>query len=317
MPGEPHGHLHQAAVHRSDDEFLSTVLPFVQQGIEAGQPLLACLPPRKAALLRDASPDAGGITFLDQADVYANPATAVKQCREQLGHLRAQGAAQVHFVGELVDPGRTTPWGPWARYEAAVNHLYEGLPLWSLCTYDARTTPRPVLDDVVRTHPWLALPGGRHAPSAAFAEPLTFLETHAFDPAEGDLPSHTPTLALQGPYPEQARAAANRVSELAGLDRMRTGEFVLAVSESVTNALHHGKAPMWLHLWSEPGRAVATVTDAGGGPTDPFAGLTPAPRHPADGGMGLWIVHQVCDYVAMHRHDDGYSIVLVCGDRTT
>ncbi len=306
-------HFHEAAVYGSDDEFLSVLVPFLRQGIDAGEPTIACLPPSKARLLRRAFVDASSVTFLDAAAVYANPATAVKHYRDLVAHHTQRGARQVRLVGEIDNPGHLTPWGPWARYEAAVNHLFDDLPLWSLCTYDARTTPRPVLDDVLRTHPWLALPGGNHTSNTAFTDPLVFLETHVPNPTEVALPRRTPTVELRTPHPEQARDAAHRVGERAGLGEARTGELVLAVSESVTNAVHHGQPPVWLRLWAEPHRVVTTVTDAGDGPDNPLAGLAPAQRSRADGGLGLWIVHQVCDYVAMRRHEDGYTVVLVVG----
>lgn len=69
---------------------------------------------------------------------------------------------------------------------------------------------------------------------------------------------------------------------------------MIAVSEAVTNATCHGRPPVLLRIWSDRDRIVVTITDQGGGPTDPFAGLLPA------GGLGLWVTHQLCDQVT-HR----------------
>jgi anti-sigma regulatory factor (Ser/Thr protein kinase) len=70
--------------------------------------------------------------------------------------------------------------------------------------------------------------------------------------------------------------------------------------------------PARMRLWRAPDRLVVTVTDAGGGPRDPFAGLLPAGSG-ADGGLGLWIVHQSCSHVAMYRDPTGFTIRLTAG----
>ncbi|WP_396135249.1 hypothetical protein [Amycolatopsis sp. A133] len=56
---------------------------------------------------------------------------------------------------------------------------------------------------------------------------------------------------------------------------------------------------------------VVSVHDAGEGPTDPFAGLLPADR--TTGGRGLWIAHQICSQVTLHRDDTGFTARLVAG----
>jgi anti-sigma regulatory factor (Ser/Thr protein kinase) len=81
----------------------------------------------------------------------------------------------------------------------------------------------------------------------------------------------------------------------------------------VTNALVHGRAPVALCAWARPGRAVVTVTDHGGGPTDPTVGLAPVPRAPGEGGFGLWIAHQLCDEVTLHRTEGAFAIRLAVG----
>jgi hypothetical protein len=79
------------------------------------------------------------------------------------------------------------------------------------------------------------------------------------------------------------------------------GDLVLAVSEAVANAYRHGRPEVRLRIWRGDDRIVVTVTDSGAGPKDPFAGLMPM-GDGADGGLGLWLVHQTCSHVAMHRH---------------
>jgi hypothetical protein len=55
---------------------------------------------------------------------------------------------------------------------------------------------------------------------------------------------------------------------------------------------------------------VATVTDLGDGPIDPFAGLMPVPDT-CCAGLGLWLTHQFCSHVILDTTDDGFTICLV------
>jgi anti-sigma regulatory factor (Ser/Thr protein kinase) len=60
-----------------------------------------------------------------------------------------------------------------------------------------------------------------------------------------------------------------------------------------------------------PGNLVCTISDAGTGWDEPFAGYGPA--HGEDlshGGMGLWLARQLRDHVAIRREAAGVSVRL-------
>ena len=80
----------------------------------------------------------------------------------------------------------------------------------------------------------------------------------------------------------------------------------------VPNALTHGRPPVRFRLWSAPDRIVATVTDRGDGPADPFAGLLPV-SDTCSAGLGLWLTHQLCSHVTLDTTDDGFTIRLIVG----
>ena len=84
----------------------------------------------------------------------------------------------------------------------------------------------------------------------------------------------------------------------------------LDASEAVTNALIHGLPPVRLRLWTGPDRIVATVTDGGDGPADPFVGLLPV-TDTCSAGLGLWLTHQLCSHVTLDTTDDGFTIRLI------
>ena len=78
------------------------------------------------------------------------------------------------------------------------------------------------------------------------------------------------------------------------------------------NALIHGRPPVRFRLWSAPDRVVATVSDRGDGPADPFAGLLPV-TDTCSAGLGLWLTHQLCSHVTLDTTDDGFTIRLIVG----
>lgn len=309
------GFLHEAACYDSDDDFLSIAVPFLEDGLRAGEPTVVALGEGGSRLLKESIPATSGLSFLPD-DGYPRPASALKQFHELVRGYVFAGAEQVRIIGEVPHPGTGTAWEPWARYEAAINHALSGFPLWGLCVYDTRFTPAEVLTDVKRTHPMLATPDGGHVTNADYTDPATFLsgyEPRYIDPLERSAPA----VELLSPTPEAARKATAAEGGRSGLTAEEVEGLVMAVSESVSNGIRHGKPPVEFRLWAAPGRMVATVTDQGEGPNHPFAGLLPARQNPAEGGLGLWIAHQVCEQVTMHRTETGFTIRLVAGTRAT
>ncbi|AYF28661.1 MULTISPECIES: anti-sigma factor RsbA family regulatory protein [Micromonospora] len=305
------GYFHEAFVYDSDEELLAVALPFLLDGVAAGEPTAVNLDERNAELVRRALPPGAEVTFLPVGDVYARPSVALRSYRELLASYVAAGAAQIRMVGELPPVLLGATWDWWARYESAINHAYDDFPLWGICAYDRRGTPAHVLADVARTHPRVARPDGGHEAAGLYTEPTSYLTE--FRPAPADPVQRTvPLVELIDPTPARARAevrAADRgLLTPDGLDGL-----VIAVSEVVSNALRHGEPPVCLRLWRAPDRMVVTVHDRGSGPKDPYAGLLPA-GDGSDGGLGLWISHQSCDHVTYHRDAGGFTIRLTAGN---
>lgn len=300
------GYLHEAVYYSSDEEFLSVAIPFLRGGVEAGEPTIVSFEHHLDGLLRRELGGIEGITFQPYAAVYASPAIAIRRYRELLTRLVAGGAAQIRLFGEIPPFGLGETWDWWARYEAAVNAAYDEFPLWSMCAYDLRVTPEHVLADVARTHRQSVGPGDVRSPSETYAGAVAFLSDPrpiAADPVE----SSVPRVDLADPLPGLARRALAPVAaEFLRQDRL--DDFLVAVSEIVTNAIEHGRPSVRLRCWATPARVVATVADRGDGPTDPFAGLLPAAKAP-HGGLGLWLAHQLCDHVTFGPLSDGGFVV--------
>lgn len=311
------GYLHEAVYYASDDDLLAVVVPFVLDGVAAAEPTIVSLGERNTELVRAALPAgaAGKVEYRTLTDMYPRPASAIRSYRKLLAEHTAAGAPQIRIFGELPERAFGATWDWWARYESAVNHAYAEFPLWSMCAYDTRTTPVPVLEDVARTHPSVALPGDGNAPSEGYVEPREFLLANR-PPVPDPLQRTTPVLQLVNPVPADARTMLAKLNHSGGhavLTEPKLADLQIAVTETVTNAMNHGRPPVLLRCWVGADRVVVTVTDRGPGPTDPFAGLQAAAHAPV-GGLGMWLTHQLCDHVALHRDDEGFTIRLTSGN---
>ncbi|MGH3836103.1 MAG: anti-sigma factor RsbA family regulatory protein [Pseudonocardiaceae bacterium] len=310
-----HGYFHEAALYDSDDEFLSIVIPFLEGGAEAGEPTVVALGVTNTKLVRAAMGNTSNISFMDASAHYNRPASAIKSYRELLAAHVARGAQQIRVAGEVPHPGLGKRWEKWARYEAVINHAFDDFPVWGLCPYDARITPDDVLADVARTHPYLATTDGQHVPNTRFEDPADFLTRRP--PAGADpLETSPPITELVDPTPAAARRSVRSAARASRLDPDELECLVFAVSEAVTNAFYHGQPPVCLRLWVGPDRLVATVTDQGHGPINPFVGLLPT-TNSRSGGLGLWMTHQMCSHVTLGRSDEGFTVRVVAGDRAS
>jgi len=303
------GYDHAAVHYGGDQELLAVAVPFLEGGLAAGEPTLVSMEPERAELVRDALPPSARVEYLSTSDLYARPAAAIKSYRELLAGFVAGGAAGIRIFGEIPSAAIDTSWDWWARYESAVNHAYGEFPLRSMCAYDTRTTPRHVLDDVARTHPFVATAGGGHHTNTGYVDPLSFL-TDPRPMTRLPIEGTAPRAELADPRPSDARRAVLATAPV-DLPAAEVDDLVLAVSEIVDNALRHGRPPVRVRIWAGAGQMVVSVHDAGPGPADPFAGLLPADR--VVGGRGLWIAHQICSEVTLHRDETGFTARLAAG----
>ncbi|WIX98947.1 sensor histidine kinase [Amycolatopsis mongoliensis] len=303
------GYDHAAVHYGSDAELLAVAVPFLEGGLAAGEPTFVSLAPDRAELVRRALSPSADARYLTVDEVYVRPAAAIKSYRELMAGLVAGGAAGIRIFGELPRTAIDRSWDWWARYEAAVNHAYDEFPLRSMCAYDTRTTPRHVLDDVARTHPFVATPGG-HRSNAGYVDPPAFLA----DPrpmTPHPIQHALPLVEFTDPQPPAARRAVLDITKT-DLPAGEIDDLVLAVSEIVDNAVRHGRPPVTMRIWADADHMVVTVHDTGEGPGDPFAGLLPAGRQ--IGGRGLWIAHQICSQVTLHRDETGFTVRLIAGN---
>jgi anti-sigma regulatory factor (Ser/Thr protein kinase) len=304
------GLFHEATFYGSDEDFLAVVVPFLHDGVAAGEPSVSLFSERNQELVRSAVGPRSGVVFIDGGRHYTRPAVAIQRHREMLAGYVSAGAVQIRIAGEVPHPGVGVPWEWWARYEAAANEVYDEFPMYGLCSYDTRITPPEVLADVERTHTHVVSSDGHRSRSAVYRNPRDFLAT-AVTPWADPMEASPAAVELFDPSPAEARGAIGRLQQTAALSEQDLNGLVLSVSEAVTNALVHGRPPVRFRAWVQPGRIVATVTDGGPGPADPVVGMMPAGRPHGHGGLGLWLTHQMCSYVSLQRGASGFTIRLI------
>ena len=302
------GHFHEAGFYGSDAEFRALIVPFAEEGIAAGEPVIIGYDDRKAGLLRSWLTDPSAVSFIADKGLYAAPARAIAAFRRLFEHHLAAGAGQIRIAGNVPHPGNGGRFEGWDRYEWALNTVWEDFPVWGRCLYDTTTAPAEVLEAVGRTHPRIVLPSGKRHASEHYQDVPVFEGIAA---APDPLETCEPDAELAGPSAADARRALARI----GRGRVTEGtlaDLIIGVSEAVSNALLHGRPPATVRIWATPGRVVVTVHDTGPGPADPHAGLVPVAHAASDPGLGLglWVIHQLGIDVALIRAADGFTVRL-------
>lgn len=106
------------------------------------------------------------------------------------------------------------------------------------------------------------------------------------------------------------RHEVRRYAGSVGLEDLRLYNFVVAVSEIMTNAIQHGGGAGDLRVWSDDGRLYCEITDRGPGMP---GGRVNGFHLPAPGvlrGRGLWLARQICEQVDITTDHSGTRVLL-------
>lgn len=303
------GHFHEAGFFSSDEEFAALIVPFVEEGLAAGEPVILGYDDRKTALLRSWLADPAAAEFITGASLYATPGRAIAAYQRLFEHHTAMGARQIRIAGDVPHPGNGSRFEGWDRYEWALNTVWPDFPVWARCLYDTTTTPPDVLDVVERTHPSLVAPSGEGGASGRYQAGRAFTPL----PPAPDLLQAT---APQAQLIDRPAAATRRALTHIGrglIPEAALTDLIIGAAEAVSNALVHGQPPATVRIWAAPGRVVVSVHDSGPGPADPLAGLIPATPARQHLGMGLWVMHQLDIDTALIHGPDGFTVRLRAG----
>ena len=309
---------HQAVYYRAPDGYLGAVLPFVRAGLARSEPVLVAVPPAAARLLRTAlarpgddgtsdggtsdngaSEDgsAGGVTFADMTELGRNPGRIISAFWE---FISRHAGRPVRFLGEPLWPARTAAEAREAvRHEALINVAFAGAPVAVLCPYDVAALAPRIVASAGRTHPLIGtLAEPRPSPDYDGGRvPRTSARPLPRPPARAE------HLAYRGDL-RPVRDFVTRFAQRSGLDPDRAADLVLAVGELAANTLRHTSGGGVVHAWRAPGEVICQVTDQGR-ISDPLVGRR---RPPDASGLGIWVVHQVCDLVELRTGRSGTAV---------
>ncbi|MFI2504820.1 anti-sigma factor RsbA family regulatory protein [Streptomyces sp. NPDC018972] len=296
--------VHPALFYRDDQEYLEGTVPFVREGLAAGEPVAVAVPGDRLRMVRDAlGADADTVRLLDMREAGRNPGRIIPGVLRAFADTHPAGQ-RVRIIGEPVWAGRSAAEYPaCVQHEALINAAFQGRTVTILCPYDAVRLPAHVLADAHATHPTVIPAGSRpardseaYAPDAVVArynEPLPLVTDAMTFPFVAE--SLTP-----------ARHAASEEGRRLGLTGVTLGDLALATAELTTNSVLHGGGSGVLRIWAEDGHVLCEVRDRGR-MTDPLAGRRPASRDQR-GGRGLLMVHLIADLVRVHTGDEGTTI---------
>ncbi|MQA87108.1 MAG: hypothetical protein GEV03_21395 [Streptosporangiales bacterium] len=311
--GEPNGFVHQASVYGSDEEFLAMALPFVEDGLGLGEPVLATTTSANIRLLSDAlGARAPLVNYIESIHFGPRPPERVAAFnRYWRQHVSTDSGRHVRILAEPIWTGRSErEVTAWKYMDSSVNAIFSATNVWMICPYDTRAVDPDIVDAARRTHPELVMRDAVVA-SAAYTDPALF---HP-DGDSGDLPPPRGRPATLHFDVDQLPAVRDEVSSYAGrhgVPHARAVDFVFAVNEVATNAIEHGAGHGTLRLWTEQDELLCEVTDqvtdtAGWRRLHHFAGYLPG--HPIESrGRGLWLARQLCDLVEI-RSDNGRTTV--------
>jgi len=308
-------HGHGAAIVGTQDELLAAALPFLDEGLRAGDLVALTCPPDTVDLLsRELGEKATAVESDARISLLGSRAPdALAMCRRYLERAIERGAdggsGRLRVVAEVDFGDDPADWREGQRFESVYNRLLGAAPVSAICLYDRRRLPAPVLDSAVATHPQLVR-GTTWSDSAGFQDPGVYVPSLPVprSSAEDGDPVFTvrnaPTLA--GLRHQLGAVLATLVP-----DREQQEDLHLAAAEIAANAFRHGVRPVSAEVWADAGMVVCVISDRGTSYRDPFSGFAPA--HGLDlslGGMGLWLARKLWDHVDVVPTDAGLAVRL-------
>lgn len=297
------GFVHPALFYRGKRDYLAGTVPFVQDGLAAGEPVAVAVPTWNLEPLRAAlGADAGRVRLLDMTLAGRNPGRIIPGVLRDFAD--AHPGARVRIIGEPIWAGRSAAEYPaCAQHEALINTAFAGRTVTILCPYDTGALDPDVIADAWVTHPVVIDDAGEWV-SDGFAPDAVVAEYNRPLPA----PAGAAEVAFDANCLARMRAAVAADPAARALTGDRLADLLMIANELATNAVVHGGGHGTLRLWAANGHLVCQV-DSDGDLADPLAGRIPAGPHQL-GGRGLLLVNHLSDLVRVHT-GDGHTTVRV------
>jgi anti-sigma regulatory factor (Ser/Thr protein kinase) len=294
-------------MYAGDAGFLAGTIPFIREGLAAGEPILVVERPEKTGLLRNAlGSDAGSVQFADMFEVGANPARIIPAWQEFVAAHAGDGRP-LRGIGEPIwrerGPAELTEC---QRHESLLNVAFDATPAWwLLCPYDTVTLAPMVIEEARRSHPFIQ-EGAAHRESEEFRG--ISASAAPFDAPLPAPPRQLHQLAFGSAGLAGVRDFVAGHARQAGLGPSRIDDIVLAANEVAANSVRHGGGRGVLRLWRDHDAFVCEVRDSG------YFDLPLADRRRPGKDIraprGLWLANQLCDLVQIRSLPSGTAVRL-------
>lgn len=300
VPGGVRQATHSAAFYGSTAGFITCVRAFVDEGLDAAEPVLVAAPGPSIGLLRKHLNGHGRhVSWADMSQIGANPARIIPAIRAFASSYPGRPVRCV--VQPLWDARTAEQRRETVRHEALINLAFPDIPVSVLCPYDEAQPDAGIAASAGLTHPMMIRDGSAQ-PSAAYDAAAVF--PAGCDGPLDPVPDDAAVLAYRDDL-HMVRVFVSEHASGAGADRRRAGDLVIAVSELAGNTYSHTGAGGRLFIWAIVGELLCQVEDSGH-ISDPLVGRRDP--DPDGGGQGMWIVHQLCDLVEIRSGPAGTQI---------
>jgi len=306
VTAESPGLVHDAFVYSSEEEFLAGALPFLEEGIDLREPIIAAPTPANGDLLRARlGRRAKAVDWAESQEAHRT-VERLAILLEFIDRQPNRDVARIRVFGEPCwPPGGGPGVAEWKRYESFLNVALADYPIWMVCPYDASRLSQGIVEDAYLTHPAMGYGAGR-TPPPGYLEPLEFARSIDAVP----LP-RAPEDASER-YFGHAGAVRRFVgveAYAAGLPEDRRKDAELVAGEVAANVFLHAADVARVRTWTTDDSFVFDVDDTGDGIRDPFAGYAIAgPLEP--GGRGLTIARRLADVVEIRPTPTGTLVRL-------
>jgi hypothetical protein len=296
---------HEAFLWRSRADFVAGIVPFVRDGIDGGEAVIAGLIPEHAGWLSsELGSQAHQVQFVDILELGRNPARLIPALQDFLSAWSGYGRP-ARAIGEAMWAGRPAEeMLECELHEALLNVAVDpDLPFWLVCAYDEEQLDAEIIAEAGRSHPALATAtsyqgspsyrGYAHA-QELFNAPLPAISG---SPAETTVTARMNLEAL-AEYSSLQAAAADLWSD-------RILRLTDAVRRLAVDGLSRGAERVRVQFWDQPQALICDVSDE-----TLVDDLLFGRRHPLRAEPhSLWFANQTCDLVQARSSERGGTTV--------
>ena len=295
---------HEAFLWHDAYDFTAGIVPFITDGLEAGEPVMVAVSTQHTKWLRDALDGQADVEFVDIEQLGRNPAQIIPAWQQFL-NSRSGRFRPVRGVGEPIWPGR--------RPEELVEcQLHEAMlniaidpetPFWLICSYDTVTLSPAVVEEAHRSHPVIveaaSYQGSAHYTGRAHVEEMFAAEL-------SELVGRPIAAVFTAHNVSRLYAYIKLELYIAGLSAGAAGDLAATAQQLALNSLQRGAAEVTVQMWSQPHALICDVVD-----DTVIDDVLLGRRVPVeDEHDGLWDANQLCDLVQMRSSSVGTTVRL-------